>query len=363
MFKVRFLKSLDQTLGPLFVRFFAPPPKPVVNSYGRFLVIRPGGIGDAALLAPALLAIQSAYPSADLDVLAERRNAGVFPLIPGIRRTLRYDVPRELLAALRGGYDLVIDTEQWHRLSAIVTRFAGAPRTIGFATNERERLFTDPVAYSHDWYEAEAFCRLLEPLGIALCPVDPPFLTVPPAATAKAQELLGPLAGQPFAVLYPGASIPERRWGTAKFRQVGEGLRSQGIVPVVVGGAEDGPAGEAIVAPDGLNLAGRTTLAETAAVIAGSRLLMGGDSGILHLAVGLGTPTVSFFGPGIEAKWGPRGFRHRVLNRHLACSPCTRFGTTPHCPHGARCMAEIEPEEVLAACWDLLAAASAGNMP
>ena len=104
----------------------------------------------------------------------------------------------------------------------------------------------------------------------------------------------------------------------------------------------------------GLNLAGSTTLTETAAVIARSALLLSGDSGVLHIAVGLGVPTVSLFGPGIEAKWGPKGEGDIVLNQRLPCSPCTRFGTTPSCPIGARCLSEITPEQVAGAIGRLL---------
>ena len=67
---------------------------------------------------------------------------------------------------------------------------------------------------------------------------------------------------------------------------------------------------------------------------------------ILHLAVGLGIPTVSLFGPGIAAKWAPRGERHVVINLNLPCSPCTRFGTTPPCPIHARCIQEISVDLV-----------------
>ncbi len=83
-------------------------------------------------------------------------------------------------------------------------------------------------------------------------------------------------------------------------------------------------------------------------------MLVSGDSGVLHIAVGLNKPTVSLFGPGIAAKWAPRGEKHIVLNHHLDCSPCTRFGYTPSCSHGARCIQDITVEEVFTAVMTLL---------
>jgi ADP-heptose:LPS heptosyltransferase len=65
-------------------------------------------------------------------------------------------------------------------------------------------------------------------------------------------------------------------------------------------------------------------------------------------------PTVSLFGPGIEAKWGPRGEFDLVINRKLPCSPCTRFGTTPACKEKARCLSEITPAEVVSAVMKVL---------
>jgi ADP-heptose:LPS heptosyltransferase len=135
-----------------------------------------------------------------------------------------------------------------------------------------------------------------------------------------------------------------------------------GIRTVVVGGKEDRQQGEVIAGGGlGLNLAGQTSLAETAAVIQKSSLLLSGDSGVLHLAVGLGTATVSLFGPGRAKKWAPQGDRHIVINRGLACSPCTTFGTTPPCPIDARCMRDITVDEVVNAVSMLLT--SLGTMP
>jgi len=350
------LKSLDRTLGRLAATILPLPSPPATQSSAKILLIRPGGIGDAVLLAPAIAALQNKFPQAEITVLAEKRNAGVFALIPGLRRVLCYDKPQELLTALRLKPDLAIDTEQYHRLSAVVARLTGAKTLIGFGTNERARLFHHAIAYSHDNYEAESFCHLLAPLAIKPpSAFDAPFLTVPEEADTRVGQLLSPLAGRPFISIFPGASIAERRWDTERFAQAARTLAWNGHPSVVVGGTADAGAGEAIAAAgDGINLAGQTSLAETAAILARSALLISGDSGVLHLAVGLGTPTVSLFGPGIADKWAPRGARHIVLNHHLPCSPCTKFGYTPKCPHDAECMRKISTDDVVHAALALL---------
>jgi len=348
--KPSFLKSVDSIIGSLAIRLTPPPrarsfPDSDIRS---ILVIRPGGIGDAALLAPTIYTLQQRYPLAHIHVLAEKRNGGTFTLIPGIARLRLYDTPTGLVETLQTRYDLVIDTEQWHRLSALIARLTRAPILIGFDTNDRRRMFTHTVSYSHDEYEADSFMHLVDPLGIGCSRNETvKFLFPPDYAQQQATRLLHHVGSDPFVTIFPGASIKERQWGSDRFRKVVRELEGNGLRSVIVGGPTDRSQGEEIVVgSSAINLAGSTTLAGTAAVIASSRLLLSGDSGVLHIGVGLGVPTVSLFGPGIAAKWAPRGPGHTVFDKGLSCSPCTRFGTTPPCPRNVSCLSEIMPEEV-----------------
>jgi ADP-heptose:LPS heptosyltransferase len=355
--KIFLLKKLDTFIGDIFASIFPVPIHRNFSLLSSLFIIRPGGIGDAVLLAPSIRSLKKTCPAIHITVLAEQRNAGVFPLIPGVDRLLCYDSPCELLQVFQRSYDAVIDTEQWHRLSAVVARFVPASVKIGFDTNERRRMFTHQIPYTHDDYEAISFVHLLAPLEIEAEAVEAwvPFLSVPDAASGKAAGLLEPLHNEPFVIIFSGASIPERQWGTGRFRQVAEMLSAFGINIVVVGAKEDRQQGELIVGGGlGLNLAGLTSLSETAAVIQKSALLLSSDSGVLHIAVGLGVPTVSLFGPGKTKKWAPQGEHHIVINKELPCSPCTTFGNTPTCLHETRCMSDITVDEVVNAITMLL---------
>jgi len=358
------MKIVDQLMGNTLCAVL-PPPKalPITNNAKSLLIIRPGGIGDAVLLATAISSLKHKYPNICITILAEQRNAGVFSLIPAVDEVFRYDSPSEFIQVLFGKYDVVIDTEQWHRLSAVVARMARAPIKIGFDTNERRRMFTNRIQYDPDAYEVDNFMSLLKPLGADWQrDVSGPTLSLPLQAVSKAAQLLQPLGYDSFVAVFPGASIPEKRWGADNFRKVAKMLAVFGIKIVVVGGKEDQQQGE-VIAGDGfgLNLAGLTSLSETAAVIQKSSLLLSGDSGVLHIAVGLGVPTVSLFGPGKVKKWAPQGERHIVINKELPCSPCTTFGTTPPCPINAQCMRDITVDEVANAVTMLLT--SVGAMP
>lgn len=130
------------------------------KSYNNFLVIRPGGIGDATLLFPALKKLRKSFPLSQIHVLAEKRNAEILELCPSVNKLCLYDRGLDIFRVLRNRYDAVIDTEQWHRLSAVAAYLTRAEVRVGFSTNERGRLFTHPVEYSHNDYEVYSFLRL-----------------------------------------------------------------------------------------------------------------------------------------------------------------------------------------------------------
>jgi lipopolysaccharide heptosyltransferase II len=362
--QIAFLKLIDTYLGRLICLVFRPlPPSQIVEST-TFLIIRPGGIGDSVLLIPTLKAIRKVYPACTIDILAEKRNAASFHLVSGIRNVYLYDTLAGLSSTLRCRYDIVIDTEQWYRLSAVVARFVRAPVKIGFDTNERRRMYTHGVQYDLDVNETENFLTLLKPLGIdCLQTYGNAVLTLPLQSVSRAGQLLQQLCSAPLVVIFSGASIPEKRWGVERFCQVSKRLAEDGYKVVVVGGHEDRVDGDNISGSAGLNLAGMTTLAETAAVISRSSLVISGDSGVLHLAAGLGIPTVSLFGPSSVKKWAPAGSKHIVLHKGLSCSPCSKFGMMSQCPFDARCLKDITPDDVMEAIGYLLPEAPEKKKP
>jgi ADP-heptose:LPS heptosyltransferase len=346
---------MDSLIGKPIAHLLSSPVYRPDFQVRSILIIRPGGIGDALLLAPAINLLKGNYSDASITILAEKRNAGAFSLIPAVDKLFLYDRGTDLIHLICSRYDLVIDTEQWHRMSAVIARLVPSFMKIGFATNERRRLFTHSVPYSHSVYEAQSFFDLLEPIGIKET-FDPSshFLSIPETAGREIEQFSKSLQS-PYVAIFHGASVKERRWNVAKFRALVNRLADSGISSVIIGGEEDKLSGDELVSgTNALNLSGKTSIAGTAALIAGSRLLVSADSGVLHIGVGLGVPTVSLFGAGIADKWAPEGERHKVINRNLPCSPCTTFGTTPGCSYDLRCLEEIDIEEVSEAVAALL---------
>lgn len=319
----------------------------------RVLVIRPGGIGDAVLFIPLLQQLRRDWPEARIDLLMERRNAGVVAGSSLADAVLCYDrFPGDLWRVLRGKYDVVVDTEQYHCLSAVIAAATRAPRRIGFGTNARRRLLTDSLPYDQDLYEVHSFLTLARAATGQAPDWDPeqPFYPIGPEAREFAAAALRPLAGRTLVAIHPGASIPERRWPAERYAALAETLAASGLGLVILGGRTDRAAAEVIEnALHGkafVNLAGRTTLAQAAAVTASVAVYVSADTGVLHLAYAVGAPSVHLFGPGVLTKWGPPGRRFTTIDAHVPCSPCTIYGYTPPCCQGMICMLGITPEGV-----------------
>jgi ADP-heptose:LPS heptosyltransferase len=353
------LKRLDGIFGGLVLSIakLAVKPRGYISSQKlKILLIRPGGIGDAALLYPALRVLRQGFKDAEINVFAEKRNAGILKDCPYINSVFLYDLrpPIELFKLLRAHYDMVIDTEQWHRLTAAATYLTKAPIRVGFQTNERAELFTHPVSYGQGDYEVYSFLNLVSAITGEKYDFDEdePFIPLDPNLISRIRPSILEFRKLSSAVVgvFTGATVPERRWGVDNFAEVSKRLSKEGIRTVIVGGnaeLQDAREFEGIAGRENvLNFVGKTSLMETAVIISQVDLFITGDTGLMHIANGVGTPTVSLFGAGIQKKWAPVGKNHISINKNLFCSPCTKFGYTPKCPYDIKCLKDITIEEV-----------------
>ncbi len=216
-------------------------------------------------------------------------------------------------------------------------------------------MFTEVLPYSQKVYEALSFLALAEAATGEPVSWDPdqPFFPLDPEDKERAAALLAPLGERPIVAIHPGASMPQRHWGADRYATLAQKIAEAGHPVVILGGPTDGRAASAIA--DALaeyphvNLAGRCGLSVAAAVVAQAAVYVSADTGVLHLAYGVGTPTVHLFGSGVLEKWGPPGRRFHTIESGVVCSPCTRYGYTPPCNQGLVCMRQITPEKVFAA--------------
>jgi ADP-heptose:LPS heptosyltransferase len=153
-----------------------------------------------------------------------------------------------------------------------------------------------------------------------------------------------------WVTLHTGGRYWFKRWSSAKWARLADVIQGEmGVRVVFVGGAGEAETVREIASwmkTSPLTLVGETTVLELAAFLRKSLLLVGNDSGPMHMASAVGTPVIALFGPTDPAVWRPWGKGHVVLSRQVSCSPCGRLT----CDLGPEnCMEQISFDEVLQA--------------
>ena len=259
---------------------------------------------------------------------------------------------RRLVQQLRARpFDLVVDVQGLLK-SAVWVALAKSPRKVGYdrtrelsylALTERVQPF-DPEAHAVNRY-----LNLAHYLG---APPTLPVFRLGLDAGADISALIPEEADRPLVVLHPGARWASKLWPPASWANLAAWFHAQGFQVAVTGSAADQELVAAIVRQSPaplLNLAGRTSLAELAAVLRQARLAVTTDTGAMHLAAALGTKVVALFGPTAPWRTGPFGPGHQVVRLGLPCSPCFKR----HCP-APRCLTELYPDMVKTACEKIL---------
>lgn len=173
-------------------------------------------------------------------------------------------------------------------------------------------------AWRDDEHEVDRWCRLLAEQGI---PADPGRLGLAVPAGPSPADARG------ATIVHPGAADPARRWPAARFAHVARAEREAGRLVLVTGGRREEGLARRVAALAGLPracvLAGRTDVIELARVVAAAGRVVSGDTGIAHLAVAVGTPSVTLFGPVAPSRWGPPAGRpaHAALWSGLTGDP------------------------------------------
>ena len=256
---------------------------------------------------------------------------------------------------MKSSYDLIIDTEQYHYLSGVVANALKPNYICGFDTLGRGRLQTHRVRYNENSYEVLLFLNLAA--AVIGRPQhfqkDRPFIAVADQWREWSAQKLNRPSSEPIAVIVPGASTHHKFWAPARYAAVVSWLIKRGYFVVILGSGDAASTAAVVSGEQGsdrlLNLAGMTTVPQAAGIVERASLYVSADTGLLHIAYGVGTPTVHMFGSGIQEKWAPQGARYVVVNKELPCSPCTRYGHTPPCPYDVACMDAIGVDDVLAA--------------
>ena len=362
----------ERALYPLMADVARRLPLPASRG-AVWAVSTPGHLGDILHAVPMLKALRSGKPGTKIVWLVgpwSRELAGRYaryvdeirmfgPNLPNYargRRAWRQSAWSQWRLALdlrRLGVDVLIAP-----LDAPGRFLANAicPRTwVGIGDRRpprvRPEIATVVQPYEKDRYEADAWCGLLEPLGIA-ARADRLEYEPTPAERGAAEEFLraeGVDPRRPLVLMAPGSGWSGKNWLPERFGAVADWLAVEKDCQIAwIGGKGEEDLVPA-ARPDDFRWVGKTSLALAAATMAHARLFVGNDGGLLHFAAAQGVPTVSIWGPTSPGKWGPPGERHRQIRKTERCVGCIYWDYRETCRHERACMKAVAVDDVRAA--------------
>jgi heptosyltransferase-2/heptosyltransferase-3 len=353
----------------------------------RLLVVRPDHLGDLLFLTPALRRLRSALPDVEVTALVGPwarpilgRNSDVDALltwdIPFFNRRPKASALEPYVSAVRlarvlraGSFDAALIMRHDFWWGALVAQLAGIPHRLGYAIPEVAPFLSDARPYSKGpLHEVErnldlvgAYVGERRPTG----PADRLVYPLSPEEVAEASAALaeqGVREGDPIVAIHPGAGAALKLWTPERFGAVANALARRVGARVVLTG---GPAEVDLVAAvashcdtQPVRILGKTSLGAVAAIYRRARIVVGCDSGPLHIAVAVGAPTVHLYGPIDDRLFGPWGDpeRHAVVRIDLPCAPCHRLDYCSLPDRSRACLLRIQPDLVLAAAERVLAA-------
>jgi lipopolysaccharide heptosyltransferase I len=291
---------------------------PINSSRPRILIVRLSAIGDVIHGIPTLCALREAFPNAHIGWLVEGRMGDLLEGHPALDALIKvprrfWKSPRAIWNMSRRLYEHQFDTAidlQCLTKSAAATWLSGAKRRIGKSGEDGRELsqwLNNELVAAGGTHVIEHYLTMLKPLGIESPAVR--FDLRETADDARAADSFlreRGLAGRRFALLNPGAGWPSKKWPTVRYGAIARHLgREHGVPTVALWGVPDErEMAERIVETSARNahMAPPTTMRELAALCRRASLFVGSDTGPMHLAVAVGTPSISLHGPS-RAEW------------------------------------------------------------
>jgi lipopolysaccharide heptosyltransferase I len=292
----------------------------------RLLVVRLSALGDLVHTLPAIPALRAGFPGARLDWVVDQRWAPLLGLAEGIDEVVHLERSaagflRCVRQLRRGRYSRAIDFQGVYR-SAALTWMSGAPRRFG---RDRATIREPGAEHFYNQHFAPSGGHVAEMnLGLAAhAGAKPPSemrfpLHVPPEEMERVQQKLRAAGIGAYVVVSPGGGWTSKRWPPERYGALAAELWRQHEISTMVNvsPSEKGLADAiAETAEPAHLLAWSPEIPELAALVAGAALVVGGDTGPVHLAAALGTRVVALFGGTDPARNGPLPRGSVVQNR------------------------------------------------
>lgn len=355
----------------------------------RVLIIKLGAIGDLLMITPAVRAIKKNNPNAHISLLAGRSAKSAIKDNPYIDELIECDdyiiYKARLLQKARYVFSLISMLRK--RKQDIVFVFhrdwqfnffaflCGIPERIGFDRNGEGKFLTKKVRISGIKHNIDQYLEVIKASGIRDDGKGMDFI-ISSEAELAADEILtksGLKKGDiKIGILAGGASnikteMPIKRWPLENYVELSNKMIADGYKVILLGSESDKPNAEAILknVPEGFNrgnaakdiidLTGKTTLEETAAVMKRCAVIVTHDSGPMHLASAVGMPVISIFGPTDPREYYPLSCNSYYFwnVENIECAPCYEDGRFPDC-NDPICMKAVTVEHVYEKVKDII---------
>jgi heptosyltransferase-2 len=325
-------------------------------------------IGDFVRGHTVVRVLKERWPNRPVDLLVTSLCAPLVDYMPGVRTGTVWDLPRSRLALARqwalasrfraSNYGTVLVLPRTWK-SALAPALAGIPERIGFVGEARFGLLN-----RWRWGERrlprfiDKNAALALPEGAPLPPQWPVPQLVVPAGERSAWRQANGLGEGPAIALAPGSVGSAKRW--TYYAEAAKRFAEQGLDVWVVGGPAEKQMATEIVAAGGPRVRDLTgnDLRNGILAMAAAGVAISNDSGLMHIAAAIGTPTLGIFGPTSPYHWAPlNGLAATIQTKTVVpCQPCHR----PICTmNDHRCMRDIPASDVVDAARRVLAEASA----
>ncbi len=350
----------------LFLKRRRIPPD-IRKHLARVMIIKFAAIGDSILLIPMLRTLKNSLPGAEIVFLCSPINESIARKIPYVDKVIVSDVHSFLaspvkilkfLSSLRKEiYDVIIDTEQWSRISAIICALMKSVYSVGFRTSGQYRhfMYDSAVNHSKTKHELESFIDLMQPLKIPVSEDDyrpEYFLSEENKRTAETFWTENNLRKREVICLHQGCGDngKAREWELENYVKLGKRLieYDDNIIILITGSSSEIPKCRYIsdgIGENIINTAGRFTLDEVVAIVERAKLIICSNTGMLHLASCVDTKTMGLHGPTNPVKWGAYSKNTVLIQSDKYCSPCLYLGHDYGCS-APSCMKHISVDDV-----------------
>ncbi|MFH1310628.1 MAG: lipopolysaccharide heptosyltransferase II [Candidatus Omnitrophota bacterium] len=332
----------------------------------RILITRTDRLGDVVLSTPVIRFLREKYPFAYIAFMVRPENRDVVVANPDLDEVIIYDkygkqksfwnTFKFALKLRNKKFDMAIALHPTTRVH-VMFFLADIPERIGY-DRKMGRLLTLRIKHDKqkgEKHEVDYNFDVLEKIGIDTTrAVKMPYIVT----TEKHKNVVLLLRkkfniSENIAVFHPGASCPSKRWSAENFGYLADKITDKyGLNAVFVGGIETEKFVKRainVMKNKATNLAGKLNVGELAEFLSKCRVFVSNDSGPVHIAVAVKTPTVAIFGRndrGLSPKrWGPIGKNDEVVHDSGECVECLAH----NCRKDFICLKKISPEEVMKA--------------